>query len=189
MKYCPECGNQLLEGVRYCSDCGQDLSPSPGIAASRLPLELVMLAAGGMLGIASLFLDWTAGDGKVWDYIRVAFGDQPERGGPVWWVGVIAVGAFAGVAITVLLVVRALVRRELPKGWRVLLGGGLMGLAPLLTHCAAIARGAVVYDWSVGDFFEAVWVFQSAGIWIALAGGIMAVLSTRIDGWIFKRRF
>ena len=84
MKYCSECGNQLLEGVRHCSNCGQDLSPSPGIAASRLPSELVMLAAGGTLGIASLFLDWSGEGGKGLDYIRVAFGDQPERRGPVW---------------------------------------------------------------------------------------------------------
>jgi predicted nucleic acid-binding Zn ribbon protein len=57
--YCPACGSQVSEGLRYCNHCGENLiaetSRPPRLTAIILVLGLAVLLV-GVTGLAAIFL-------------------------------------------------------------------------------------------------------------------------------------
>ena len=201
MKYCTECGNEVQEGTRFCPNCGHDLAPPaasqpgdrPAIQAlNNLNLTspqrwtLLVLSIGGLLGFIGLWVDWTGDEANVVDYLKEGFGDYEVP----WWIGVIALGAILGVVLTALNIVSTVRRSELPPSWQLRLGGVLMGVCPLITHLALVAW--LVVEWSsgdAGDYWDLIWESESAGIWIALTGGILASWATALGTRISALKF
>lgn len=69
--YCPTCGNQVAEGLKYCNRCGESLaggpeSPAAGLTgpawAFSLAISLITLAGLAMLFVLALKLIRGAGD-------------------------------------------------------------------------------------------------------------------------------
>ena len=133
---------------------------------------------GAVLGLAAFFLDWT-GDGRGIDYIRPASRFQagyqlPEP------LTILAVGAAVGVSAMFLSAVASIVdlRREHSTfRWMGGIGGFVLATLPLAAH------GGYWFwrDWNDGG----VVVFRSgdwgAGLWLALAGGCLALAGTFIS--------
>ena len=57
--YCPECGSETSEGLRYCNRCGANLTNETVVAAPRLYGIILALAIAvlviGILGIVAIF--------------------------------------------------------------------------------------------------------------------------------------
>ena len=213
MKYCPGCGNEVQEGVRFCSNCGYDLSEPvsrpANQAASRpsdepahrlrdhssiqalLPLTapqrwaVLVFSIGGLLGLIGLFIDWTGGEANVVDYLKEGFGEHPIP----WWTGVIALGAIAGVIITVLNIAATFRHRELPSNGQLRFGAVPMGIGPLAAHIGLMAWVVVEGGGEAGDFWDVLWELESAGLWISLTGGILATWAAAIGAKLSALRF
>jgi|SRR5215213_7389300 len=53
--YCPACGSEVQEGLRYCNRCGANLAAENAAAPPRLfGIILVLTAAAALIGVAGL---------------------------------------------------------------------------------------------------------------------------------------
>ena len=185
------------KAIRFCVNCGNSLTPSASRLAAQPGLQVLLsltgphqwgllaLFIGGLLGFIGLFVGWSADEVNVLDYLDFVFvdGDLP------WWIGVIALGAIAGVAVTALNVVSAVRRRALPSNRRLRLGGILIALSPVGTHIGFVAWVTTPLGQNVGDFWDWFWIIESAGLWISLTGGILVIWATAIGGLLSLSKF
>ncbi|MCH8831952.1 MAG: hypothetical protein IID00_04300 [Chloroflexi bacterium] len=132
---------------------------------------------GAVLGLAAFFLDWT-GDGRGIDYIRPASRFQSGYELPVP-LTILAVGAAVAVGAMFLSAVVSIVdlRREHSTfRWMGGIGGFVLATLPLAAHGGY---------WFWFCWYDGGVVFRSgdwgAGLWLALAGGSLALAGTVIS--------
>lgn len=133
---------------------------------------------GAVLGLAAFFLDWT-GDGRGIDYIRPASRFQAGYQLPVP-LTILAVGAAVGVSAIFLSAVASIVdlRREHSTfRWMGGIGGFVLATLPLAAH-GGYWFWFCWYDGGGVVFRSGDW---GAGLWLALAGGSLALAGTVIS--------
>jgi hypothetical protein len=134
---------------------------------------LLVLFIGGLLGFIGLFVDWVDGGSSVGGYLKDGFGDSPVP----WWTSVIALGAIAGVIVTVLNIVSTVRKSAFPPNGQLRLGGILMAVCPLAAHVGLMIWIVVETPQygGAGDAWGLIWDFDGPGLWISLTGGILVI--------------
>ena len=137
-----------------------------------------LLFAAAALGLAAFYLEWT-GDGRGLDYIRPASRFQSGYNLPLP-LTIMAVGATVGVGAVFLSAVASIANLTLGRSifrWLGVLGGFVLATFPLAAH------GGYRFWWYMNDYGGG--VFRSgdwgAGLWLALAGGGLALAGTVIS--------
>ena len=133
---------------------------------------------GAVLGLAAFFLDWT-GDGRGIDYIRPASRLQSGYNLPIP-LTILAVGAAVAVGAIFLSAVASIVdlRREHSTfRWMGGIGGFVLATLPLAAH-GGYWFWFYWYDGATPVFRSGDW---GAGLWLALAGGSLALAGTVIS--------
>ena len=129
------------------------------------------------MGLAALFMDWT-GDANGIDYIQLS--EWFEADGSPWWLGFLAILAIAGLVFIGIASIKKMGSAELGSGtsrWGTT-GGVLLACCPVIAHVAGwvwLASQNTFGFYSV-DVSEAVWETDGPGLWVALAGGIIAIV-------------
>ena len=142
-----------------------------------------MLLAGALLGLIALYLNWT-GDGRGIDYLRP---DERFQAGYMLPLPLtlLTMGAVVGIGAVFLSGIAGVADME----WRRpvylrlgVIGGLVMGTFPILAH-VGYSTWRYWNDFGVGVFRSGDW---SVGLWLALAGGSLALagaaLSARMLG-------
>ncbi len=210
MRYCSQCGSEVQGGAQFCANCGYNLTQStsrpasgpatrlvdqPGIQAplSRIgPLSgpqkgaLLVLFIGGLLGFIGLFVNWSDGGSSVGGYLKHGFGDNPMP----WWASVIALGAIAGVIVTVLNIVSTVRKSAFPPNGQLRLGGILMAVCPLAAHVGLMIWIVVEFQRAgAGEVWALIWEVDGPGIWISLTGGILVIWAAWIGDKVSSLKF
>ena len=136
----------------------------------------IFLLAGGLLaGLIALFIGWTDA-GESFNGIDWITEDE----GAPWWLGLSAILAFIGVGLLVLTFLgRVVPGSPLPDVPGIgALGALLLALCPLITHVGFWLWVGFEFDADPGEVWEGLWETDGAGIWLALAAGIAALIGT-----------
>jgi len=143
---------------------------------------LVFLAAGLLMGLIALLIGWTQVNGESMngvDWIKNSdwFVDTGE--GVPWWLGILALLPFLGLALVGFTLLGKVVRESpVPHVAGIGAFGALMlALCPMFTHLGfwlwfgnLVGESEHVWDY--------MWRSDGPGIWLALAAGIIALIGT-----------
>ena len=130
------------------------------------------------MGLVALYLNWT-GDGRGIDYLRPGERFQAGYMLPLP-LTLLAIGALVGIGAVILSGIAGVADMERRRSaYRRLgvIGGLVMGTFPILAH---LGYWAWRYwnDFGVGVFRSGDW---SVGLWLALAGGSLALAGTALS--------
>jgi hypothetical protein len=95
--YCPKCGTEVADGVRFCGNCGADAKGQPNVGAPPAKSEQVIFDQSGVFVSNSRYVTSgqtyaMAGVTSVKTYV-----EQPSRVGPVITMIIGALVAFGGI--------------------------------------------------------------------------------------------
>jgi len=167
----------------------QPAAPPPPPQAAPLPPQaapagldiannwgIPLLAAGLLMGLIALFIGWTEGlqdSRNAIDYIKDS--EIFKYVGAPWWLALFALLSFIGVALLAISFLAKIVPASpIPDVPGIgALGAVMLALFPLFTH-VGFWLSAGSFDRDAGDVWFIFWATDRPGIWLALAGGIIA---------------
>ena len=199
MAYCTSCGNQVDDASRFCTSCGATLGSTPStpvetptapapptasltrVTSSSTWVGLSLLLVCGAMGLTAIFLHWS-GDSSAgdWfsgiDWIKYSELFEESEAAP-WWVGLLAIIAIVGVVLVGASLFKNVFFSSAPSGpsGTGVLGGVLIAVAPIATHVGFWIWIIRKFGGDSGDVWDAAWESDGVGLWLALAGGIIAI--------------
>lgn len=179
MNYCSTCGKQNLDEAAFCTHCGAKLTPpaKPSPTKSEITAKSPLMetdgkpsrslgsrvgAFAGLILTIAFFLPWLSSCGQEFSGYDIATETRIDNSWIFWGVflgGLILIGLFA------MFQTRNGKERVSLAAWRA--GASLLAAAPVV---------AVLYS-----YFEDGSIELLFGIWVAVAGTLLALLSFFID--------